>query len=76
MNHAEINVSPSKGLTLEEIAALPAAISMDTFAKAFGVSRAWAYAHADELPVTVVTVGRKKRVITASLVRLLSGEQS
>jgi hypothetical protein len=66
------------GPTLDEIKSWPATVSLTQAAAALGMSRAHVYglAQRDELPCSTITVGRTKRVITASLVRLLSGEQS
>jgi excisionase family DNA binding protein len=66
------------GPTLDEIKSWPATISLTQAAAALGMSRAHVYglAQRGELPCATIAVGRTRRVIAASLVRLLSGEQS
>jgi len=68
----------SRGMTLDEVRGLPAAIDVTTAAHALGVSRASAYqAIADGVfPVATIRVSRRLRVLTADLVRVLEGAGS
>jgi predicted DNA-binding transcriptional regulator AlpA len=62
-------------LTLAEVRKLPATIDVETAAAALGVSRSTAYEaiRLGTLPSKVVTVMRRKTVITASVLELLEG---
>lgn len=66
------------GPTLDEIKSWPTTVSLTQAAPALGISRAAAYAAAQrgELPIETITISSTRRVITASLIRLLSGEQA
>ena len=60
-------------MSLAELRTLPLAVNVETAAAALGVSRAAAYdaiAH-DEFPARVIYVGRRIKVVTASLIDLL-----
>jgi Helix-turn-helix domain len=65
------------GPTLDEIKSWPATISLTQAAAALGMSRAQVYglAQRNELPCVTIAVGRTRRVVTASLIRLLDGER-
>lgn len=60
-------------LTRSELLALPAAVDVETAARAFGIGRTTAYALAksDEFPCKVLRAGKAYRVITADLLRVL-----
>lgn len=62
--------------TLAEVRKWPATVDVETAAAAVGVSRSTAYEaiHAGTFPVKVITVSRRKVVITATLVALLEGD--
>jgi excisionase family DNA binding protein len=61
-------------ITLDEIKCWPAVVSVETAAAALGVSRSYAYelARSGSFPCKIVTVGSRVRVVTSSLVELLS----
>lgn len=61
------------GLTRGELLALPAAVDVETAARAFGIGRTTAYAlaKANEFPCKVVRAGKAYRVITQDLLRVL-----
>lgn len=63
--------------TLEDVRRWPAAVDVDDACKALGISRAHGYAavHRGDFPARVITVGRRYRVVTADLLRLLGAEQ-
>jgi excisionase family DNA binding protein len=60
-------------LTMEQIRQLPATVDVETAARALGVSRSTAYEwiKAGQFPGRVITVRRRHRVITASLLTML-----
>lgn len=60
-------------LTRTELLALPAAVDVETAARAFGLGRTTAYALAksDAFPCAVIRAGKSYRVITADLLRVL-----
>ena len=62
-------------LTLAEVRKLPATIDVDTAATVLGCSRSTAYEaiRTGTFPVKVITVSRRKVVVTATLVALLEG---
>lgn len=62
-------------LTLAEVRKLPATVDVETAAAALGVSKSTAYEsiRCGTFPVKVITVSRRKVVITATLVALLEG---
>lgn len=64
------------GPTLAEIREWPATVDPSTAARAFGISRSYAYEliRRGEFPARVLEVGGTKRVITASILRALEGE--
>jgi len=66
----------SRRPTLAEVRKWPATVDVETAAGALGVSRSTAYEaiRCGSFPVRVVTVSRRKVVITASLVALLEGD--
>ncbi|MDX3559037.1 helix-turn-helix domain-containing protein [Streptomyces europaeiscabiei] len=69
-----MTTAPERGpLTRSELLALPAAVDVETAARAFGIGRTTAYAlaKADEFPCKVVRAGKAYRVITADLLRVL-----
>lgn len=57
------------GPTLDEIKTWPATVDPPTAAKAFGISRSYAYEliKRGEFPAKVLYVGGKARVVTASI---------
>jgi excisionase family DNA binding protein len=65
----------SRRLTLAEVRRLPATVDVETAAAVLGCSRSTAYEaiRTGTFPATVVTVSRRKVVVTASLVTLLEG---
>jgi hypothetical protein len=71
MRYQEVAVTAA---TLEDVRAWPATVSITQACKALGISQAWGYelAACGEFPCRVLTVRGRKRVITASLVRVLS----
>lgn len=60
-------------LSRDELLQLPAAIDIETAARAFGLGRTTAYALAKsgEFPCELIKAGRSYRVITADLWRVL-----
>jgi hypothetical protein len=72
---AMLRVTERSGLTLAQVRKLPAAVDVTTAAQALGVSRSSLYQAIAEgtAPVQVVTVGHRKKVITASLLGVLEG---
>ncbi|MEV8553429.1 DNA-binding protein [Streptomyces glaucescens] len=62
--------------TLTEVRKWPATVSVSDAARAIGSSRSWLYEaiKRGESPVKTIAVGTRHVVITADLVRLLSGE--
>lgn len=69
-------VAVAAGLTLEDIRRWPAAVNVEDYARAFGISRAGAYEsiRAGTCPVRVVKVGGRIKVVTASILRVLDLE--
>lgn len=63
----------SGALTRSELLALPAAIDVETAARAFGIGRTTAYAlaKADDFPCKVLRAGKAYRVITEDMLRVL-----
>ncbi|MEU4297444.1 MULTISPECIES: hypothetical protein [Kitasatospora] len=61
------------GMGRVELLALPAAIDLDTANRAIGLGRSKGYelARRDAYPCRVLRLGKKYRVITADLLRLL-----
>lgn len=62
-----------RGLTRDDLLALPAAIDVETASRAFGLGRTTGYAlaKADKFPCKLIKAGRSYRVITADLLRVL-----
>lgn len=62
-------------LSLHQVQALPAMVSLMTAARALGIGRTKAYelAQADQFPVRLIRVGKSYRVPTADLLRVLEG---
>lgn len=62
--------------TLDQIREWPATISVSTAAPAIGISPSYFYelAARNQAPCRVLRVGGRYRVVTASLIALLSGE--
>lgn len=60
-------------LTRSELLALPAAVDVETAARAFGIGRTTAYALArtDQFPCKVLRAGKAYRVITEDMLRVL-----
>lgn len=59
--------------TLAEIRAWPATVDVAAAARALGISRSHAYALVErgQFPATVLPVGQRFRVVTASLIAIL-----
>jgi predicted DNA-binding transcriptional regulator AlpA len=69
-----MTTAPARGpLTKSQLLALPAAVDVETAARAFGIGRTTAYAlvRTDQFPCKVVRAGRTVRVITADMLRVL-----
>ena len=66
-------VTERRSLTSAELLALPAAVDIETAARAFGLGRTTAYALAKtgDFPCQVIRAGRAYRAITADLLRVL-----
>lgn len=64
----------SKGMSREEVLALPAAIDLDTSNRALSLGRSKGYelAKRGEYPCKVLRLGKAYRVVTADLLDLLS----
>lgn len=62
--------------TLDQVRAWPPAINIETAAGALGISRATAYLYIkqNEFPIRTVKIGRRTKVITASLLEFLEGK--
>jgi predicted site-specific integrase-resolvase len=60
-------------ITLNELRGMPPTVAVEIAAKVLGVSRSTAYEaiRTGTFPVRVITVSRRKLVVTASLVELL-----
>ncbi|WP_435127280.1 hypothetical protein [Actinacidiphila sp. bgisy144] len=69
--------SEVRGLTGQELLALPAAIDLDTANRALMIGRSTGYALARQgrYPVTVLRLGNAYRVVTADLLKLLGLER-
>ncbi|ANW19650.1 hypothetical protein [Streptomyces clavuligerus] len=65
--------SPARGMSREDLLALPVAVDLDTANRALTIGRSTGYALAkqEEYPVKVLRLGNAYRVITADLHRLL-----
>ncbi|MFJ5984375.1 DNA-binding protein [Lentzea sp. NPDC092896] len=75
MKDEELDVEQlDDGPTLEEVRSWPATVSVARAATAFGISRSKAYelVAQGEFPARVIAAGASRRVITASLVNVLS----
>ena len=68
----------SRGMTLDQVRGLPAAVDVSIAAQAFGISRASAYAAISDgtFPATVIRVNRRMKVLTNSLIAVLEGDGS
>lgn len=62
--------------TLDEIRGWPATVDPVTAGRAFGISRSYAYelVRSGAFPARVLKVGGKNRVVTASILAALGGE--
>ncbi|WP_030642775.1 MULTISPECIES: hypothetical protein [Streptomyces] len=62
-----------KGMTREELLALPAAVDLDTGNRALGLGRSKGYelAKRGQYPCKVLRLGKAYRVVTADLLNLL-----
>jgi excisionase family DNA binding protein len=69
-------MATTTGPTLDEIRSWPATITVPQAAAAMGISKSHLHdlIHRGESPVKTLPVGAVRRVITASLVRLLEGD--
>ncbi|MFL4906013.1 hypothetical protein ACJ6WF_23260 [Streptomyces sp. MMS24-I2-30] len=72
MRDNEIAEQP-KGMTREELLALPAAVDLDTGNRALGLGRSKGYelAKRGQYPCKVLRLGKAYRVVTADLLNLL-----
>ncbi|MFE7764307.1 hypothetical protein [Streptomyces sp. NPDC057438] len=63
----------AKGMTREELLALPAAVDLDTGNRALGLGRSKGYelAKRGQYPCKVLRLGKAYRVVTADLLNLL-----
>jgi hypothetical protein len=63
----------ARGLTREELLALPAAVDLETANRALSLSRTTGYQLAEHgrYPCTVLRLGNAYRVVTADLLKLL-----
>jgi hypothetical protein len=61
------------GPTLDEIRRWPAAVNVEDYARAMGISRAGAYEsiRSGTCPVRTVKVGSRIKVVTASILKVL-----
>jgi Helix-turn-helix domain len=68
-------VAEHAGLSLAQIRRWPPTVAVEDAARALGVSRSTAYEaiSSGTFPATVITVSRRKRVLTASLIAVLEG---
>lgn len=71
-------VRPGDAPTLDEVRRWPATVAVQDATRALGIGRSYGYALAatDELPVRTIRVGGRIRVITASLIALLEGQDN
>ncbi|MFP1629909.1 hypothetical protein ACLB9X_33300 [Streptomyces sp. 5K101] len=62
-----------KGMTREELLALPAAVDLDTGNRALGLGRSKGYelAKRGQYPCKILRLGKAYRVVTADLLNLL-----
>jgi hypothetical protein len=69
-------VTERAGLTLRQVRQLPAAVDVTTAARALSMSRSSLYEAIAEnrCPVQTITVGRRIRVLTHSLIAVLEGQ--
>lgn len=61
--------------TLDEVREWPATVDVGRGCRALGISRSWGYqlVAQGEFPCKTITIGRRSRVVTASLLALLEG---
>lgn len=64
--------------TVEEIRSWPATVDIAKGGSAFGISRSYAYelAQRNEFPAKVIKVGGVRRVVTASILAVLTAESA
>lgn len=69
-------MNAAKSPTLAEVAEWPATVSLTEANRAFGISKSHGYdlAARDAYPARVLRVGGRIRVLTASIVKVLSAE--
>ncbi|XCW02812.1 hypothetical protein ABZO31_13760 [Streptomyces sp. HUAS MG47] len=69
----EVTAEQAKGMTREELLALPVAVDLDTGNRALGLGRSKGYelAKRGEYPCKVLRLGKAYRVVTADLLNLL-----
>lgn len=74
---APISSREVRGLTSDELLALPAAIDLDTANRALMIGRSTGYGLAKQgkYPVRVLRLGNAYRVVTADLLKLLGLER-
>ncbi|MGW4690922.1 DNA-binding protein [Kitasatospora cineracea] len=75
-NKAKDGVRTERGMTLQEVLGLPVTINVVTAARALGTGPNTAYEaiRNGNFPLDVITVGGSRRVLTASLWKLLGVE--
>jgi hypothetical protein len=68
----------AQSVKLDQIQSWPAAVDVPDAADALGISRAQAYVSVrrGDFPARVIKVGRRFKVVTADLVRLLGGAEA
>lgn len=68
-----LTATPARGMTRDELLQLPVSVDIETAGRALGIGRANSYrlAAAGEFPVPVLRIGRRMRIVTADLHRLL-----
>jgi hypothetical protein len=68
----------AQSVKLDQIQSWPAAVDVPDAADALGISRAQAYVSVKrgDFPARVIKVGRRFKVVTADLVRLLGGAEA
>lgn len=66
---ADVPVRARRGMSVEELRSLPAAVSVATAARAFGIGtdRAYALIKAEQFPAKTIPVGGTRKVATLSL---------
>jgi hypothetical protein len=70
-----MTAAPLRRVTVAQLREMPATVSVETAAAALGIGRSTAYdaVGRGDFPAKTITVGRRLRVTTASLIALLNG---